>query len=149
MATAPLGLKCWPTVSIYIKRVKVAFCLSRIHDHNCSILVFPYSNFTMDLYPGNMINQFSFDYKKKLKEKNKPCGESYLQRCVDTKNFQVIAFARVNLESLETAALSIESMFDQAERSEKMDLDSVLIPYSNEIGSLKPILKACFNALEK
>jgi hypothetical protein len=51
----------------------------------------------MDLYPGNMVNQFPFDYRKKLKEKDKPTGESYMQRCVGVKNFQVVAFARINL----------------------------------------------------
>lgn len=50
----------------------------------------------MNLYPGNMVNQFPFDYRKKLKEKNKPVGEAYLQRAVGTKNFQVIAFAQVS-----------------------------------------------------
>lgn len=74
MATEPLGLKCWPTVSIYVKKAKVSLYLSRILDHNCSIIYFPYSKYSMNLYPGNMVNQFPFDYRKKLKEKNKPVG---------------------------------------------------------------------------
>lgn len=72
-----------------------------------------------------------------------------MQRCVGSKNFQVIAFARVNLEILETVASSVESMLEQAERSEKQHLDSTLIPYSEELGSLKPILRTCFEALDK
>jgi hypothetical protein len=74
MVTEPFGLKCWPSVSLYIRKSKLSFYLSRIHDHNCSILYFPYSNYSMDLYPGNMVNQFPFDYRKKLKDKNKPSG---------------------------------------------------------------------------
>jgi hypothetical protein len=34
-------------------------------------------------------------------------------------------------------------------RAEKQQFDSVLIPYSIEIGSLKPILKVCFETLDK
>ena len=97
MATEPLGLKCWPSMSIYVKKSKVSLFLSRIHDHNCSVLYFPYSNYTMNLYPGNLVNQFNYDYRKKLKEKSKPAGEAYLQRCVGVKNFQVLAFSLISL----------------------------------------------------
>lgn len=34
-------------------------------------------------------------------------------------------------------------------RAEKQQFDSVLIPYSIKLGSLKPILKACFETLDK
>lgn len=96
MATEPLGLKCWPTVSIYVKKSKVSLYLSRILDHNCSVLFFPYTNYTMDLHPGNLINQFPFDYRKKLKEKAKPAGETYLQKCLGVKNFQIVGFAMIS-----------------------------------------------------
>jgi hypothetical protein len=103
----------------------------------------------MDLYPGNMVNQFPFDYRKKLKEKDKPKGEAYMQRCVGSRNFQVIAFAGIDLNDLSTASKSIENLFEQASRSEKQHLESTIIPYSLQLGPLAPILKVCFDALEK
>lgn len=149
MASEPLGLKCWPSVSIYIKRSKLSLYLSRIHDHNCSVLFFPFTNYSMDLYPGNLINQFPFDYRKKLKEKNKPIGESYLQRCVGMKNFQILAFSMINPEDGESTSKSIESLFTQCERAEKQKLDSALIPYSLALGSARPIIKVALDTLDK
>ena len=67
MACQPIGLKCWPSVSIYIRRTKVSVYMSRINDHICSVLFFPYTEYNLDLYPGNIINQSPFNYKKKLK----------------------------------------------------------------------------------
>ena len=71
MATGPIGLKCWPSVSIFIKQTKVSLILSRLIDHVCNILFFPYSNYYLTLYPGNIINQSPFDYKNKLKSSAK------------------------------------------------------------------------------
>lgn len=96
MATAPLGQKCWPEVSIYVRRSKLTLILSRITDHICSVLYFPYSKDWMNFYPGNIINQCSFDYRKKLKEKQKPVGEAYPQKCVGIDNFRAFAFARLD-----------------------------------------------------
>jgi hypothetical protein len=72
-----------------------------------------------------------------------------MQRCVGVKNFQVIAFAKINLADLESTGQSIENLFEQASRAEKQQLDSALIPYSVEIGRLEPILKICFEVLGK
>lgn len=74
MACHPIGLKCWPSVSVYIRRTKVSVYMSRICDHMCSILFFPYTGYHLNLHPGNIINQSPFDYKKKLKERQKPAG---------------------------------------------------------------------------
>ena len=155
MATVPLGQKCWPEVSIYVKRSKITVILSRIPDHICSILYFPYSKFSMNFYPGNIINQCSFDYRKKLTEQDKPVGESYLQRCVGIKNIGSFAFARIDEEDKEASVeSSIKNMFEQCIKKNKADgekptFKSVLIPYSSQLGNPEKFLMQAVRSLEE
>lgn len=45
--------------------------MRKIVDHVADVLIIPYRDFTFNIYPGNIINQFKIDYRKKLKEKAK------------------------------------------------------------------------------
>ena len=106
----------------------------------------------MNFYPGNIVNQSPFDYRKKLREKDKPAGKSYIQKCVGINNFQALAFARIDESNLDTVAESVKDMFEQfnlINKEQKKKYESILIPYSTKLGPSEKMLKNVIESLEE
>ena len=62
------------------------------------ILVVPYRQPKLDMYPGNFVLKSTADYKKKITEKGEKLdkdGSIYIQRCVGIDNFTGFAFMKI------------------------------------------------------
>lgn len=85
-------------MSIYIMKTKITLSYRRIDEHVADLLIIPYRDFKFNIYPGNIINRCSFDYKAKIKNKGdelSKIGITYLQKCYDIDNFKIIGFLKV------------------------------------------------------
>lgn len=50
-------------MSIHIKQCKLSIVYKQISENTADLLVFPFANASFDVYPGNLINKFDFDYR--------------------------------------------------------------------------------------
>ena len=76
---------------------KLSLTYRHITEHICDVLVIPYKDLSMGIYPGNIINKCSVDYRLKIQKKDelKEVGSIYVQKCLGIDNFKAIAFMRV------------------------------------------------------
>jgi hypothetical protein len=61
------------------------------------MLVIPYIDSKLSIYPGNIVNRCQIDYRKKIaaKEKELKIGSLYVQRCAGVDNFLTLAFLKI------------------------------------------------------
>lgn len=62
----PRGRKCWPETLIYIMETKFSITYRHISDYICDVLVIPYRDLSMNIYPGSIINKCKVDYRAKI-----------------------------------------------------------------------------------
>lgn len=103
------------------------------------MIVIPYKNLKLDIYPGSIINRCKADYRKKIdsKEQNKEIGSVYIQKCVGIPNFQGFAFMRVGSDGCkeidsESLKKGLENLLGQAVAL-KIPVRHILIPYSQAL----------------
>lgn len=147
----PEGQKCWPEVSLYVLRVKVSLTFRHLLRHKADLLIIPCIDPYFKLYPGNILNRSPFNYREKLEEKkfftagNE--GEVYLQKCVGIENFKAFAFMKVG-ENSEYVGKCVESLILKLTQIDTQ-VKSVVLPYSQSIKSVLPILDKLFEGFNK
>ena len=60
----PVALKCWPEISLYIQKIRVSLTIRPILEHGAEILIIPFEDTKFSLYPGNIINRCSINYRE-------------------------------------------------------------------------------------
>lgn len=61
----------------------------------CDIIIIPYKDLKFEVYPGNLVNSFKVDYRKKIESKGsriQKMGCVYIQKCLGLDNFVAIGF---------------------------------------------------------
>ena len=66
----PKGQKCWPEISIYIRKIKVRLVLRPILEEVADLLWIPFKNYTFKIYPGNIINIGNHNYREDIKKED-------------------------------------------------------------------------------
>ena len=51
---------------MYVNETKLSFSYRQITEHECDILIIPYKDLKLEMYPGNIINKCKADYRKKM-----------------------------------------------------------------------------------
>lgn len=62
----PRGQKCWPEVSMWLMEKRLALGYRQVAEHVGDVLIIPYRNTKLEVYPGNIVNKFKVDYRKKI-----------------------------------------------------------------------------------
>ena len=131
----PEGRKDWPGARLYVLGNILEITFRNIAEHSDCVLVIPYEDTSMSLYPGTIINKGEIDYREKLEQKNevlKP-GSVYTQDNFLSKEFlyHCIAFVKIDKESV-TVENGLKYIFDTLEKLQKKfkHLKNVVIPLS-------------------
>lgn len=67
MNIKPNGCKSWPSMSIFIKKKKIVLTHRDLLQQIADIIIIPYKQLKLDIYPGNFVNMLKFDYREKMK----------------------------------------------------------------------------------
>ena len=61
------------------------------------MLVIPYTNIKLDIFPGSVINKCKANYREKIENKGVAAvpGSAYNQKCVGIPNFKAFCFVNV------------------------------------------------------
>ncbi len=130
---------CWPECGLYGNRCHLRLTLRTLEENRADMLVIPYQNYNLDLYPGSIVKTFDHDYREKIKnkeEKLKEVGSTYLQKCVDMENFNVLCFVKVEKGSMKKAAYGILNSAKIVKTSEEVEIkiDNIVFPVCEGLG---------------
>jgi hypothetical protein len=131
----PEGRKDWPGAKLYVLGNILEITFRNISEHSDCVLVIPYEDTSMNLYPGTIVNKGEIDYREKLEQKNevlKP-GSVYTQDNFLSKEFlyHCIAFVKIDKQH-ETIENGLKYIFDTLEKLQKKfkHLKNLVIPLS-------------------
>ena len=128
--------------------MKVTFGYRQITEYKSDILVIPYKDLKLGVYPGNLISKItSIDYRKKIKEKIgiDHVGSFYPQKCVEVPNFKAFGFLKIGDNNVDQ---NVAEIFPSINLMNKA-MSSILIPYSKDMGPAKSIINSVFNSVSK
>ena len=54
-------------MSIFIKKKKIVLTHRDLLQQIADIIIIPYKQLKLDIYPGNFVNMLKFDYREKMK----------------------------------------------------------------------------------
>jgi hypothetical protein len=131
----PSGRKDWPSAVMYVLGNVFQITFRNITEHSDCVLVIPYEDTSMSLYPGTIVNRSEIDYREKLESRTnelKP-GSVYTQDNYLSKEFlyHCIAFVKIDKEP-ETIDNALKYIFETVERLQKKfsHLKHLVIPLS-------------------
>lgn len=118
-------------MSMYVNETKLTFSYRQITEHQCDILIIPYKDLKLEMYPGNIVNKCKADYRKKILDKGaeiEELGHIYAQKCVGIPNFKAFGFLKMG-KGVNEARPCIAGILPQLKQL-SMPVFSILIPYS-------------------
>lgn len=127
---------------MYVMETKLSMTYRHIIEHQADVLIIPYNDLTLNIYPGNIVNRCQIDYRKKLADKGSELennGSVYVQKCVGIDHFKAIAFLRIDKKGDEIQEC-MKKLLKKLENLQ-MPVESVVIPFSSQMGDPLRIFK--------
>lgn len=129
----PKGQKCWPEISIYIRKIKVRLVLRPILEEVADLLWIPFKNFTFKIYPGNIINIGNHNYREDIKKEDPKLYSLSVKKCLSIPNFKAFAFVKIDDSNEKPEQLRKSFCKSKALKSSSITVKKLVIPISPEL----------------